>query len=253
MYILLTNDDGIDSEGLLALRKALSRVGEVAVIAPNHNWSAAGHTRTLDRPLRATKVPLLDGDWGFVTDGAPSDCVSLGMLGLLERRPELVVAGINKGANLGEDVYYSGTVAAAAEAVIFGLPGLAVSLADRNRWDFTYAAEFTARLVQLLKQHRLPNPFLLNINIPNLPKEQIRGVEITRLGKRIYRDVLVERQDPYGRTYYWIGGEEPSGLMEEGTDIKALADHKISITPIHLDLTNHALIEKLKGWKLAAG
>lgn len=249
-YILVTNDDGVDSPGLLALKQALQAVGEVSVVAPAQNWSAASHIKTFDRPLRVVEVRLADGDVAFSTDGTPTDAVSLAVLGILPRRPNLVVSGINKGANLGEDVSYSGTVAAAMEGVIAGIPAVAVSLADYFQWDFSYAAEFAARVARHVLGNRLGNDVLLNVNVPSLPREQIKGIEITRLGKRVYRDVLVERKDPRGRSYYWIGGEPPHGVAEEGTDFQAISDGKISITPIHLDLTNHRLIEKLKAWRL---
>ncbi len=249
-YILVTNDDGIDSEGLLLLKQTLSTVGEVVVIAPETNWSAAGHTKTLQKPLRVTQVQMPDADSAFVTDGTPSDCVSLGVLGILDRKPDLVVAGINKGPNLGDDVTYSGTVAAAMEGVISGIPSIAVSLDGYYGWDFHFAADFAATLAEHVLGNGLGTDVLLNVNIPSLRAESIKGIEITRLGKRIYRDVLVKRQDASGRVYYWIEGEAPTGVPDEGTDFKAVADGKISITPIHLDLTNHKLIEELRQWNL---
>lgn len=250
MYILLTNDDGVQAEGLLLLKQALAKVGEVEVIAPDRNWSAAGHNKTLGRPLEVTQVQLADGSLAYSTDGTPSDCVSLGVLGILDRKPDLVVSGINNGPNLGDDITYSGTVAAAMEAVISGIPAIAVSLDAYEDWDYHYAAEFTAQLGRQVAANGLGADVLLNVNVPNLPREQIAGTEITRLGKRVYRDILIKRKDPMGRTYYWIGGDVPSGLPAEGTDIKAIAENKISITPIHLDLTNHRLIEQLQAWML---
>ncbi|MCL5264044.1 MAG: 5'/3'-nucleotidase SurE [Chloroflexi bacterium] len=250
MYILVTNDDGIDSEGLLLLKQALAKVGEVAIIAPDHNWSTAGHTKTIQRPLRVNQVRLADGDVAYSTDGTPSDCVSLGVLGILERKPDLVVAGINKGPNLGDDVTYSGTVAAAMEGIISGIPSIAISLADYTKWDFTYAAQFAAQLAQHVMGNGLGSDVLLNVNVPSVPRSKIVGVEITRLGKRVYRDVLIEHRDSTGQLYYRIGGDVPSGLPLEGTDFKAITENKISITPIHLDLTNHQLIEHLRSWKL---
>ncbi|MCL4459167.1 MAG: 5'/3'-nucleotidase SurE [Chloroflexi bacterium] len=251
MYILVTNDDGIDSEGILALKRSLAKVGEVVIIAPDRNWSTTGHAMTLHKPLRVTEVKLADGDMALVSDGTPTDCVRLGVLGILRRQPDLVVSGINKGPNLGDDVTYSGTVAAAMEGVICAIPSIAVSLAGYNDWDFSYAAEFTARLAQHMAQNGLSSEVLLNVNVPNLPKEQIAGVEITRLGKRIYRDVLIEEKDTAGQTRYWIGGDVPIGIEDEGTDLKAIAENKVSVTPIHLDLTNHRLIRKLIHWKLS--
>ncbi len=250
MHILLTNDDGYDSEGLLAAKAALSQVGEVSVVAPERNWSAAGHNRTMDKPLRVTKVRLADGGEGFVSDGTPSDCVSLALLGILERKVDLVVAGINKGPNLGDDITYSGTVAAAMEAALAGIPAMAVSLADYFEWDFSYAADFTANLARQVLKNGLPKGVLLNVNVPALPREKITGVEITRLGKRIYADVLVRREDPFGRPYYWLGGEVPRGVSEKGTDFAAIGEGRVSITPIHLDLTNYRLIATLREWNL---
>ncbi|MBI2952949.1 MAG: 5'/3'-nucleotidase SurE [Chloroflexi bacterium] len=250
MYILTTNDDGIDSEGLLLLKQSLATVGEVVVIAPDQNWSAAGHTKTLQKPLRVTQVALADGDLAYSTDGTPSDCVSLGILGILERKPDLVVAGINKGPNLGDDVTYSGTVAAAMEATISGIPAIAVSLADYSEWDFAYAARFTAQLARRMVDDGLGSNILLNVNVPNISEDEIAGIEITRLGKRVYRDVLVKRTDPLGQTYYLISGDVPTGLPLARTDFKAITENKISITPIHLDLTNHRLIKHLQQWNL---
>jgi len=250
MRILVTNDDGIDSQGLIALKKAVSTVGEVLVIAPSHNWSAAGHTKTMHKPLRVAKVTLADGTLGYSCDGTPSDCVALSMLGFGGDRPSLVVSGINKGANLGGDVTYSGTVAAAMESVVNGVPGIAFSLASYQEWAFDAAAEFAARLVAEVLHRGLAPDVLLNVNVPHASGSEIRGVQVTRLGKRIYRDRLIERLDPFGRSYYWIGGDEPTGDAEEGTDIWAIANNYISVTPIKMDLTNYALLDQLKGWKL---
>lgn len=253
MKILVTNDDGVDSPGLLLLKQALARLGDVSVVAPERNWSAAGHTKTLDKPLRVMKVKLADGQDAIATDGTPSDSVALALLGVLADRPDIVVAGINKGPNLGGDITYSGTVAAAMEAVLNGIPGIAVSLDAYGEWDFAFAAEFAAHLAGRVLERRLETDVLLNVNVPMIPPDEIRGVQITRLGHRIYRDVLLERQDPRGQTYYWIGGEMPTGQADEGTDVKAVADGYVSITPIHLDLTNHRLIQELESWNLSAG
>ncbi|MBI2861388.1 MAG: 5'/3'-nucleotidase SurE [Chloroflexi bacterium] len=251
MFILLTNDDGIDSEGLFRAKQALETVAQVAIIAPHRNWSLSGHARTIDRPLRTTRVTLADGSSALSTNGTPADAVSLGVLGLLERRPDLVVSGINKGPNLGYDILYSGTVAAAMEAAVVGIPAIAVSLADYVRWEFSLAADFIARLVATISQHSLPNGLLLNVNIPHVPREEIAGVEITRLGKRVYRDQVLQREDPLGRTYYWIGGEAPSGIMEEGTDYHAVMMNKISLTPLNLDCTDTGWIEELRRWDIS--
>lgn len=249
--ILVTNDDGIDSDGLLALKRALERIDTVLVIAPNRDWTAAGHTKTLDRPLRVAEVKLADGSRAYSSDGTPSDCVALGMLGFAEERPRLVVSGINKGPNLADDITYSGTVAAAMESVVWGVPAIAVSLAELYQWDFEYAADFAARLAaRVVASNGVTGPILLNVNVPSLPRARINGVRVTRLGKRIYRDELIRRQDPFGRDYYWIGGEAPDGLAEEGTDIWAVTHGYVSITPIRLDLTNHELIRTIRDWDL---
>jgi 5'-nucleotidase len=249
--ILLTNDDGIGSPGLLALKQAMEKAGEVVVLAPDHNWSAGGHTLTLHKPLRITETRLADGSFALATNGGPADCVALAVLGILPHRPDLIVAGINPGANVAQDMTYSGTVAAAMEGLISGIPAIAVSLAiqEGSRKDFTCAARFAAELARkVLESGR--KDLLLNVNVPDAPCEQISGVEITRLGRRIYNDVLVEREDPRGRKYYWIGGEPPTGVMEDGTDIAAIAANRISITPLQLDLTAYNLLSELRGWEL---
>lgn len=252
MHILVTNDDGVDALGLLALQQALQKVGEVTMFAPDHNWSAAGHTKTMHKPLRVDQITLSDGTSAYTSTGAPSDCVALVILGILDHQPDLVVSGINQGANVGHDITYSGTIAAAMEAVIFGIPALAVSLDSYQSRDFAYAARFAARLGKLVLEHGLPSNTFLNVNVPAVPEDEIAGIKITRLGKRVYRDMLVERQDPRGRNYYWIGGEPPSGVPDEGTDIWALANNYVSITPLHLDMTEYQMMEELGRWGLEA-
>jgi 5'-nucleotidase len=251
MYLLLTNDDGVDAPGLLALKQALETIASVVVLAPDHNWSAAGHTKTLSRPLRVWQKSLGDGSSAYVTDGAPTDCVALVMLGLLPEKPAMVISGINPGSNLAHDLTYSGTVAAAMEGAINNLPSIAVSLDTNHRddVDFAPAAEIARRIAQRALDRGLPPDTFLNVNVPNVSTQAMRGIRITRLGKRIYRDALVERQDPYGKNYYWIGGEPPSGVMEDGTDVQAIAQKYVSITPVHLDMTSHALIDPLKAWE----
>ena len=252
MHILVTNDDGVDAPGLLALQQALQEVGEVTVFAPDHNWSAAGHTKTMHKPLRVAQTTLSDGTSAYTSTGAPSDCVALVILGILDHQPDLIVSGINQGANVGHDITYSGTIAAAMEAVISGIPALAVSLDSYQSQDFAYAARFAARLVTLVLERGLPPNTFLNVNVPAVPQAGIAGVRITRLGQRVYRDRLVKRQDPRGRNYYWIGGEPPSGVPEEGTDIWALANNYVSITPLHLDMTEYQMMEGLGRWGLEA-
>jgi 5'/3'-nucleotidase len=254
MHILVTNDDGVFAPGLLALVTEMRQWGEVTILAPDRNWSASGHVKTLDRPLRVKEVVLSDGLPALASDGAPSDCVALALLGLLPKPVDLVVSGINPNANLGHDVTYSGTVTAAMEAVIGGVPGLAVSLdsPENHKFglDFTPAAHMAGRIVGQVIQRGLPPGILLNINVPYLPVPQIKGIEITRQGLRLYRDSLEKRLDPRGRPYYWIGGEAPTGLNEEGTDFGALAKGYVTVTPLHLDLTAHSNIQLLKTWEL---
>jgi 5'-nucleotidase len=238
MRILLTNDDGIQSEGLFALRAALSPDHDVTVIAPDRNWSISGHNRTMDRPLRVFEVKLSDGSPAFSTDGTPSDCVALAVLGLLDQPPELVISGINHGNTLGDDITYSGTVAAAMEGIISEIPSVAVSMNTRPDWPVEMGAGFIKRLVAEISKHSLAKDILLNVNIPNIPEDQIRGVQITRLGRRIYKDELIVRTDPRGNKYYWIGGETPpTHPRVDGTDVTAIDDGYVSITPIHMDLT----------------
>ncbi len=249
--ILLTNDDGVDAPGLLALKLEMQTVGDVAVFAPDHNWSATGHGKTMHKPLRVQDVVLADGSAALVTNGGPADCVALAVLGVLPQQPDIVMSGINWGANVAQDMTYSGTVAASLEALISGIPAIAVSLAARHSgpMDFGCAARYAALLARrVLDSGR--RDLLLNVNVPDVPCHEITGVEITRLGRRIYRDVLVRRQDPRGREYYWIGGEPPTGVIEDGTDIGALAANKVSVTPLQLDLTAHHLVHELQGWEL---
>jgi 5'-nucleotidase len=250
LRILITNDDGITSPGLKALADALAPEHEVHVIAPDRNWSISGHNRTMDRPLRVSEVPMGGGYTAYSTDGAPADCVALAVLGFLKEMPELVISGINNGNNLGDDITYSGTVAAAMEGIISGVAGIAVSMDTQPIWPVDVAAAFVARLVQQINQQGIAKDILLNVNVPNLPHDQIKGVQITRLGKRIYEDQLLERTDPRGRTYYWLGGNRIHSEREEGTDVAAVEDGYVSITPIHLDLTNHSLLETLRTWDL---
>ncbi|MCC7353744.1 MAG: 5'/3'-nucleotidase SurE, partial [Anaerolineae bacterium] len=247
--ILITNDDGAHSPGLLALKQALDAVGDVIVFAPDHNWSGAGHTKTLHKPLRVDKVTLADGSPAYITSGAPSDCVALALLGVAPRRPDVVVSGINLGPNLGEDITYSGTVAGAMEAVVFGIPGISVSqdmqMKDGGPVDFKPVARFAARLAAQVLERGLPPKVFLNVNGPALPASQVRGVQVTRLGRRIYRDALVERTDPRGKPYYWIGGDVPSVEVDEGTDGGALAEGYISVTPLNMDMTDRAFMARL--------
>lgn len=252
MHILVTNDDGVQAPGLLALAQEMRKLGEVTILAPDRNWSASGHVKTLDRPLRVREVRLADGSQAWSSDGAPSDCVALAVLGLFPAPIGLVVAGINPNINIGHDVTYSGTVTAAMEATISGLPGMAVSLNLPEdlveNLDYGPAARVAGRIVQAILQNGLPEQTLLNVNVPYLPDERIKGIRVTRQGLRIYRDQLERRQDPRNRPYYWIGGDEPTGVREDGTDFGAIMDGYVSITPLHLDLTDYPALDALRQW-----
>lgn len=248
-HILITNDDGIDADALAPLAGALAALGDVDIIVPERNWSGASHSITLFRPLRVRATKLRNGHAAFMTDGSPTDCVRLAVLGFLKHRPDIVVSGINRGANMGDDITYSGTVAAAMEGLLSNIPSIAISIGAYGG-DINYepAASFAALLARNILDRGLAPDTLLNVNVPPLPRDQIAGVEVTRLGKRTYRDQLVERLDPYGNPYYWVGGPAVSGDAEDGTDVAAMGAGKISVTPIALDLTNHALLEELARW-----
>jgi len=252
MHILVTNDDGVFAPGLLALANALREVGDVSIVAPDRNWSASGHVKTLSRPLRAKKVSLADGSEALACDGAPSDCVALPVMGLLDKPIEMVVSGINPNANLGHDVTYSGTVTAAMEAAIWDLPGIGVSLDapeyNSRGLDYTTAARVAAIIAKKVWENKLPNNTLLNVNVPYCSMEELKGFKITRQGLRVYRDELVQREDPQGKPYYWIGGEAPSGIPEDGTDIGALSENYVSVTPLTLDLTAYDLFKEIGDW-----
>ncbi len=252
-YILITNDDGITAPGLFALKQALVTIAPVQVIAPDRNWSAAGHAKTMHRPLRIQPTQLQDGSIAYACDGAPSDCVAVALLGFLSEPPALVVSGINPHANVGSDLTYSGTVAAAMEGALSGIPSIAVSVeTTENFQDYAVAAEYARRLATRAYREGLPENTVLNLNVPGLPADRIHGVCITRCGKRLYRDELIERIDPRGQKYYWIGGDKPGGETKlEGTDIWALAQHLVSITPIRLDMTSHELLERMTPWASA--
>lgn len=252
-HILITNDDGVLAPGLLALAREMRRLGKVSVLAPDRNWSGGGHVKTLDRALRVKEFRLADGTRAFASDGAPSDCVALGTLGFFKEPVDLVVSGVNAGANLGHDVTYSGTVTAAMEAVIAGVPGIAISLEmmDNHIGEIDYgpAARAASRIVRQVIQNGLSHEVLLNVNVPFLPDEKMRGIVLTRQGLRVYHSRLDERVDPRGKTYHWIGGDAPTGIPERGTDVGALAEGFISVTPLQLDLTAYRALTDLNTWR----
>lgn len=253
MLALLTNDDGIHALGLRSLIKETSRIARVLVVAPDREQSATSHALTLHRPLRLNK---LDKNL-YAVDGTPTDAVMIAVHGLLKgRRPDVLISGINHGPNMGDDVTYSGTVAAAIEGTILGIPSMAISYVDKTAKDFTFAARIARKLVAQMLNKRLPAGTFLNVNVPIVRKGKFRGRRfdssswaITRLGNRVFNDIIVEKTDPQGRLYYWIGGE-PSWQQEKESDFSTIAAKKVSITPLKIDLTNYEVLSELANWKI---
>lgn len=245
MLILLTNDDGIHSPGLQALADEMKSIGRVAVVAPDRERSAVGHALTLHSPLRAEEI----AEQRWAVSGTPTDAVNLGIHGLLSETPDLVVSGINKGSNMGDDLTYSGTVAAAMEATLMGVPAMAVSLAGKSFKydDFQHATVVARELAQTIAEHGLPADTFINVNVPAQKPE---GIRITRQGKRVYEDAIVQNCDPRGRAYYWIGAGELGFQNLEGSDFHAVENNYVSVTPLHLDLTNYAAMDRLRQWQL---
>ncbi len=245
---LITNDDGIQSPGLEALVQALSSIAECMVIAPDRDNSAVSHSLTMNRPLRVTKLK----DNVYTLDGTPTDCVAIGLNKIVGQKPDLLVSGINPGPNLGDDISYSGTVSAAVEGTMYGIPSLAVSLAGEAPYDFTNAAELAAKLAKQILKQGLPKDTLLNANVPQAGS--IKGIKVTRQGRRLWNNAIQETRDPWGRKHYWIGGGTPSPDSGEDTDVYAVNNGYVSVTPIHLDLTNHLGVDHLKReWQLEQG
>jgi len=247
MLILLSNDDGVAAPGLEALRREIARFADVVIVAPEANQSAASHSLTLQRPLRVRRVkPEV-----YAIDGTPTDAVTWAFHKLLvRRRPKLVISGINAGENMGDDVTYSGTVAAAIEGTILGVPAIAASLADENGCNFRPAARFVARLARWVLKEGIPQHTLLNVNLPNHGEEPLKEFAVTRLGKRTYHDIIYEKVDPRGKEYFWIAGHPTADLTEEETDLKAVADGLVSITPLKVDLTDYDLLKRLRSSKM---
>jgi len=245
VFILITNDDGIHSAGLQALADRMQSFGRVAVVAPDRERSAIGHALTLHAPLRAEEIAA--DRWAV--SGTPTDAVSLGIQKLLQQKPDLVISGINKGGNMGDDLTYSGTVAAAMEATLMGIPAMAVSLTGQNfkYEDFSAAAGVVCRLTETVLEHGLPADTFLNINVPD---RAFHGIRLTRQGKRVYEDAVVQSRDPRGRSYYWIGAGSLGFQDLAGTDFHAVHNGYVSVTPLHLDLTNYAAMERLRQWKM---
>jgi len=245
--ILVTNDDGIQASGLAILVEALEQVAEVYVYAPDRQQSAVGHGVSLHRPLRVKTVR----DRWFMVDGTPTDCVMLAVRDLMEQRPNLVISGINPGANLGDDVTYSGTVAGAYEGMLLGVPSFAISNVRYVPEHYETTAAFAVKLARHILEHGIPPDTMLNVNAPDVVYTDLKGVAVTRMGHRNYKDEIIRRVDPRGGAYYWIGGAEPSHIAETGTDFEAIEHNKISITPLHRDMTNHGALEVLRSQNIA--
>ncbi|BBL74952.1 5'/3'-nucleotidase SurE [Methylomagnum ishizawai] len=244
MHILLSNDDGYAAEGLAALAQALGPLADLTVVAPERNRSGASNSLTLDRPLRVGKAHN-----GFLkVDGTPTDCVHLAITGLLEREPDMVFAGINHGANLGDDVIYSGTVAAATEGRFLGLPAVAISLAGNNPSHFDTAGRVAVALLKRIEAQPLPPDTLLNVNVPDLPWDSLKGFRSTRLGQRHKAEPVVRASDPRGREIYWVGCAGPEQDAGPGTDFHAIRNHYVSVTPLQIDLTRYESLDKLGAW-----
>lgn len=251
MRVLITNDDGIASPGLQALVDAFEKVADTFVVAPEQERSATGHAITLHKPLRARVAAVLGSSVrAWATNGTPADCVALGILELLPALPDIVISGINVGPNMGRDLTYSGTVSGAMEGAIFRVPSIAVSIGSFRDPIFSVAAGFAVRLARAILTHGLPEDTLLNVNVPNLPADQIAGVEITRQSAKRYVSRLEKRVDPRGRAYYWLTGQPAPEEDERGTDSWAIAHGRISVTPIGLDLTRDVVVRALQGWGL---
>ncbi len=259
MRIILTNDDGIDAAGLLAVRIALERVAEVLTVAPDRNRSGVGRAISFGAPLHVEEREMADGGFGYACTGTPVDCVRLVALGLMGFVPDLVVSGINHGENLGDDITYSGTVAAAFEGIVIGVPGIAVSLCGERPWHgvdelrshFEPVADFVAGLAEKVATEGLPEGRILSVNAPNLPEGSLKGARVTKLGRRLYRDELIEVKDQSsGRVGYNIYNNPPGRHEEEGTDFAAVEAGEISVTPIHLQLTDQAGLKELEAWDI---
>ncbi len=245
MRILITNDDGIHSPGLTALAKALRGIGDVWVVAPDRERTAVSHALTLHKPLRVHQI----GTRIYVVNGTPVDCVNLAVLKIMPKPPALVVSGINKGVNLGDDVMYSGTVSAAVEGTILGIPSMAVSQEGQERFRFEVGAHYAVRIARLVLERGLPEETLVNVNIPDRPLSSVHGVRVTCLSRRRFDNPIIEKVDPHGRNYYWIAGTRVSWSRSKDADHEALEEGLVSLTPIHLDTTHYGALDQFRSWE----
>ena len=250
LHIVLCNDDGINSEGILALAQEIKKIADISVIAPASQQSAVGHAITVNYPLRAVPFHKNGDFFGYAVEGTPADCIKLGVRFLVKEKPDLIISGINHGSNTAINIIYSGTVSAATEGTILGIPSIAVSLTSYQNLDFTYAAKFTARLALLVAEKGLPERTLLNVNVPAVPEDQIKGVLITKQGISTWEDRFDVRRDPANREYFWLTGSMNVIDTEADTDQIAIKNNYVSVTPVHYDLTDRKMLESMKEWKI---
>jgi len=250
LRILVSNDDGITAKGIKVLALALKAIGEVTVVAPLTEQSAVGHAITMKNPLRVTPH-FNNGDlFGYAVDGTPADCVKMGVRNIMDEPPDIVISGINHGSNTAVNIIYSGTVSAAREAAIMGIPAIAISVTSHNPEYFEFAGKVAAFLAELVFKNGLKEGTCLNVNVPNLPEEKIKGIVLTRQGKSTWDDIYEERIDPYGNKYYWLTGKLIELDNNIGFDHYAVKNNYVAVTPIHFDLTDYALFEKMQKWKI---
>lgn len=248
LSVLISNDDGIHAPGINALVQEIKKIGEVVVVAPDKQQSAVGHAITVNSPLRVQKVEKNGQFFGYAVDGTPADAVKLAVRSLLPHPPDLLISGINHGSNTAISVIYSGTVSAATEGTILGIPSFAISLTTFTEADFSYAASFARRLTLKIMEHGLPKGTLLNVNVPAVPASEIKGVVITKQGKSIWNDEFESRRDPSNREYFWLKGDLLELDFGDDVDQRAVLDNRVSITPIHFDLTDYTMFEAMKKW-----
>lgn len=250
LEILISNDDGIDAPGIQVLAAAMRRLGNVTVAAPHRQQSAVGHAITMSMPLRMRKYFIGKKFFGYAVEGTPADCVKLAVRSILKKQPDLMISGINHGSNTAVNILYSGTVSAATEGTILGIPSIAISLTTYDEPDFRFAAKFAVRLGRMVARHGMPRGTLLNVNVPAIPEREIKGVVVTRQGKSFWDDTFVARRDPINREYYWLTGKMEITDTAPDADQIAIINNYISITPIHYDLTDYAMLKELSRWNV---
>lgn len=244
MHILICNDDGYFSPGLACLAEHLAKIADVVVVAPERDRSGSSNSLTLDRPLKLRRA----ANGFYYVNGTPTDCVHMAVTGMLDQQPDMVVSGINDGANMGDDTIYSGTVAAATEGFLLGIPSIAISLAGKEFVNYETAAKIAVELVQRFARQKHSHPWLFNVNVPDVPHDQLRGIAVTRLGKRHKAEPVVKASNPHGETVYWVGAAGKAQDAGEGTDFHAIAQQRVSLTPLQIDLTQYSELDAVRGW-----